>query len=62
MIFFEDAKGRAFSKLEASVYELPYVYTDAVVLEVLPADILAHENFDILVYTKSLQISFPSKC
>ncbi|PKU42307.1 hypothetical protein llap_7375 [Limosa lapponica baueri] len=49
------AKGRAFSKPEASVHEQLYAYIDAAVLEVLSADILADEDFSTTVAIKSFQ-------
>lgn len=40
-------------------YEQLYAYSDAIVLEVLPADILAHKNFDTTVYNKSFPDFIP---
>lgn len=40
-------------------YEQLYAYIDAIVLEVLPADILAHKNFDTTVYNKSFPDFIP---
>ena len=53
------AKDRAFSKPEASVHEQLYAYIDAAVLEVLSADILAHEDFNIMAAIKSFQDFIP---
>lgn len=40
-------------------YEQLYAYSDAIVLEVLPADILAHKNLDTTVYNKSFPDFIP---
>lgn len=54
-----DAKGRTFSKPEASVYEQLYAYIDASVLEALSAGILAHKDFNTMVAIKSFQDLVP---
>lgn len=54
-----DAKGRAFSKPEASVHEQLYAYIDASVLEVLSEGILAHKDFNTMVAIKSFQDFIP---